>query len=121
MINQEFCYHLSDSDAVFVKSNAGTIELFNKNESLPQVKIGTYKEGRWSWANEAERRTFFTLMQLYPKQMQKALKAYLRSQEEQPAFYTFNCLRRRFNIKVTKLERRWRSFMVNTFYGSFRN
>jgi hypothetical protein len=113
-----FVYNLSETEYLVFKQHNDGFELFSGHEGSPTwEKIATYKTGRWIWDGFNQHKLFWFLYNIYKKQFGKALKAYLRSLKERPATWELTCVRRRFNIKVTKLKRTWNEWFYDTFYG----
>ena len=60
---------------------------------------------------------FWFLFNIYKKDFGKALKQYIRSQQEKPKTLIFTCAKRRVDIKITKLKRNVWDWFYGTFYG----
>ena len=111
-----FSYNLSDTEFIFFCTRRDCFEVFSGHEgSSERIKIATFKSGRWKFDDFQQQQVFWKLFSLYKNQIYKALKSYNRSLKEKPAMYEFQCVRRQFSIKITKLKRSWRDW----FYGLY--
>ena len=115
-----FVYNLSETEYLVFKQHNDGFELFSGHEGSPTwEKIATYRTGRWIWDGFNQHKLFWFLYNIYKKQFGKALKAYLRSLKERPATWELTCVRRKFNIKVTKLKRSWNDWFYGLYYNRY--
>ena len=111
-----FTYNLSDTEYLGFKTQKDYFELYSGHEGGGEpTKIATFRGGKWKWESFEQQKLFWHLYDLFAECFGKAIKAYNRSLKEKPALYEFQCVRRRFSIKVTKLKRNW----DNWFYGLY--
>ncbi len=112
-----FSYNLSDTECLLFNPIPNGFELYSSAEGLSEKKkVAVYKAGEWLFENFSQQSTFWQLFSMYRNSFGKAFKAYHRSLKEKPAMYEFQCVRRRFSIRVTKVKRGWWQWMYNTFY-----
>ncbi len=64
-----------------------------------------------------QQKLFWFLFNIYKKDFGKALKQYIRSQQDKPKTLIFTCAKRRVDIKITKLKRNMWDWFYGTFYG----
>lgn len=114
---QEFTYHLSETDSLFFKTYPDHFAIFSKHESTVETKIAEMRDGKWRFEDYNQRKLFFFLFNIYKKDFGKAIKLYVKSQEEKPKTYMIACAKRRVDIKITKMKRSWANFFYDTFYG----
>ena len=101
-----FSYNLSESEYLVFQTHLNHFELYSSHEgSTEKSKMATYKGGKWVFESYQQKKLFWFLYGIYKDQFYRAIKAYNRSLKEKPALYEFSCIRRKFNIKITKLRR----------------
>jgi len=112
-----FSYNLSETEYLIFCTQNNTFDLYSTHEgSTNKTKIGTFKAGKWLWEDFQQQQLFWRLYSIYRDNFGKAIRAYNRSLKEKPQMYEFQCVRRKFSIKVTKLKRGWN----NWFWGLYK-
>jgi len=117
---ETFSYSLSETESLVFRTEQNQCYLYSKHEGTQEFQVAVYRGGRWLFNSYDQRTLFFYLYSLHKKEFGKAFKSYINSLKEKPKTYEFSCIRRRFNIKVTKLKRNWIEFFYDTFYGNRR-
>ena len=113
-----FIYNLSETEYLVFKSQRDHFELFSGHEgSATNSKLATYRGGKWLFEDYNQKKLFWFLFNIYKKDFGKALKQYIRSQQEKPKTLIFTCAKRRVDIKITKLKRNVWDWFYGTFYG----
>ena len=111
-------YNLSETEYLVFKNQRDCFELFSGHEgSSTNLKLATYKGGKWIFEDYNQRKLFWFLFCIYKNQFGKALKCYIRSLQEKPKTYMITCAKRRIDIKITKIKRNWFNWLYNTFYN----
>ena len=108
-----FSYNLGDTEYLVFKPNGNQFDLYSGHEIGEAKKIACYKAGEWCFDSYEQERVFWYLFSTYKESMGRAFRLYIRSLKDKPKMYEFNCVRRKFNIKVTKIKRGWSDW----FYG----
>ena len=113
-----FIYNLSETEYLVFKPRRDHFELYSGYEgSSTNSKLATYRGGKWSFEDYNQKKLFWFLFNIYKKDFSKALKQYIRSQQDKPKTYIITCAKRRFDIKITKMKRSMWSWVYETFYG----
>jgi lipoprotein NlpI len=117
-MDNTFIYNLSETEYLVFKSQRDCFELFSGYEgSETNSKLATYKGGRWIFNDYNQKKLFWFLFSIYKKDFGKALKQYIRSQQDKPKTYMITCAKRRVDIKITKMKRNMWDWFYGTFYG----
>lgn len=117
VMNHTFTYSLSDTENLIFSGTSSKFDIFSKPEGGSQDLIARFNAGKWSFDNHQQRQLFLTLFDNNRQGFYKGVKSFLRSLKERPKLYEFTCIRRRFNIKVTKLRSTLWDKMYSIFYG----
>jgi len=111
-----FNYNLSETEYLTFQTHLNVLEVYSGHDGAQtKTKIATYRTGKWEFDSYQQQKLFWFLFGIYKQEFGKAFKMYIRTLKEKPQMYEFNCIRRRFSIKVTKLKRGWN----NWFYGLY--
>jgi len=112
-----FNYNLSETEYLTFQNHKDCLEVYSGHDGTTvKTKIASYKAGKWTFDNYQQQKLFWFLFGIYKQEFGKAFKTYMRMLKEKPQTYEFSCVRRRFNIKVTKLKRGWH----NWFWGLYK-
>ena len=104
-MDNTFIYNLSETEYLVFKSQRDCFELFSGHEgSETNSKLATYKGGRWIFNDYNQKKLFWFLFSIYKKDFGKALKQYIRSQQNKPKTYIITWAKRREDIKITKMK-----------------
>lgn len=113
----QYTYSISETENLVFVGTESSFELYSKAESCTQELIARFSAGKWRYDNLQQRQLFLTLFNQNRMAFYRALKGFLRSMHEKPKMYEFKCVRRKFNIRVSKLrENTWQT-MYNIFYN----
>jgi len=113
---ETFSYSLSETESLIFRTEQSKCYIFSKHEGTQEKQIATYSGGKWLFDSYDQRKLFFFLFSIYKKEFGKALKSYIHSLKEKPKMYEFTCVRRRFNIKITKTKSKISNWFYRTFY-----
>lgn len=116
-MNHIFTYSLTDTENLVFNGNASKFDIFSKPEGGNQDLIAHFNGGKWSFDNHQQRQLFLTLFDNNRQGFYKGVKSFFRSLKEKPKLYEFTCVRRRFNIKITKMKNSLWDKIYGTFYG----
>lgn len=110
-------YQVTENDSLAFKPFLNGFELFTKGEATAELKIATFQNSHWHFEDSKQRSMFLLLMQMQPKQFQRAFKAYWKHQDEKPSVW--QCGIRKFSIRITKTKRKIGTSISNTFYSAY--
>ena len=112
-----FTYSLSETEYLGFKTQKDHFELYSGHEGGGEPsKIATFRGGKWIWESFEQQKIFWRLYDLFTNDFGRAIKAYNRSLKEKPAMYEFQCVRRKFSLKITRIKRGWNNWFYDTFY-----
>jgi hypothetical protein len=112
-----FIYNLSQTEYLRFKTQPNSFELYSGHEGGAEpTKIASFKGGKWQWESFDQQKLFWSLYKLFTSEFGRAIKAYNRSLKEKPALYEFQCVRKKFSLKVTRIKRGWGNWFYDTFY-----
>ena len=116
-MNHIFTYSLTDTENLIFCGTVSKFEIFSKPEGGSQDLIARFNAGKWSFDNHQQRQLFLTLFNENRQGFYKGVKSFIRSLKERPKLYEFTCVRRKFNIRVTKMKNNLWEKMYSIFYG----
>lgn len=115
-MNHIFTYSLSDTENLIFLGTSNKFEIFSRAEGSNQDLIARFNAGKWTFDNHQQRQLFLTLFNSNRQGFYKGVTSFLRSLKERPKLYEFTCIRRKINIRITKLRSNLWDRMYNLFY-----
>lgn len=112
-----FIYSLTDTENLIFIGNTSQFDIFSKPEGGIHERIARFNGGKWEFDNHQQRQLFLILFDNNRKGFFRGIKSFRNSLKERPKLYEFTCIRRKFNIRISKIKNSFWEIVYSTFYS----